>query len=141
MSEGNKAIARRFFEEGANERNLGIIDEIFTTTFVYHTSAYPEIRGPEELKAFFTEHFRPFPDAHYTIEEVVAEGDKVITRWTFAATHQGELMGAAPKGKAVEVQGISIFDITNGKISEVRTVWDALGLMQQAGVILLPEES
>ncbi len=129
--EENKAIVRRFFEEGLNQRNLDTIDEIFAADSVYHTTAYPDFLGPEGFKEFLTGHLAPFPDGHYTVEDTVAEGDQVATRWTFTATHQGEVMGIAPTGKQVTVIGISILRIVSGKIGVGWTEWDVPGLTQQ----------
>ena len=139
--EANKAIALSFFEELINQRNFAVADEIFATQSVYKTSAYPDIIGPEGFKGFLTEHLIPFPDAHYTIDDIVAEGDKVATRWTFNATHQDELMGIPPTGNQVTLTAISIFQIVDGKIEIAWTVWDALGMMQQVGAMPSDRES
>jgi len=139
--EANKAIAQSFFEELINQRNFAVADEIFATDSVYQTSAYPDILGPEGFKDFLTEHLIPFPDAHYTIDDIVAEGDKVATRWTFNATHQDELLGIPPTGNQVTLTAISIFQIVSGKIEIGWTVWDVLGMMQQVDAMPSDRES
>jgi predicted ester cyclase len=79
-----------------------------------------------------------FPDLHYAVEDQIAEGDKVVTRYTASGTHQGELMGVAPTGSRVEIRGISITRIKGGKIEEIWESYDALGMMQQLGVVAFP---
>ena len=130
-----KAIFRRVFEEVYNQGKLNVADEIYAADYVLHNPASPEIRGPEALKQFFAMYRAAFPDLHYTVEDLIAEGDKVVARWTATGTHQGELMGIPPTGKQVVVTGISIVRITGGKIVEDDSNHDALGMLQQLGVI------
>ena len=140
-TEENKALARRIFEEAGSQGNYAVIDEAIAPTFVYRTSALPESHGPAGFKEFFTEHRRTFPDIHYTLEEVVAEGEKVVVRWTATGTHQGDLMGIPPTGKPVKAPGITIFRFANGQIVDGGTVWDALALLQQLGVVPAPGQT
>lgn len=134
-TEHNKTLIRRLIEESWSKGNLAVIDETISPTFVYHTTGLPEFRGPDGFKAFVTQHRHAFPDIDYTIEEMVAEGDKVVARWTASGTHQGDMLGIAPTGKRATLPGISIFRITQGTIGEGVTNWDTLGLLQQLGVI------
>jgi steroid delta-isomerase-like uncharacterized protein len=139
-TQDNKVIARRIFEEVGSQGNFAVIDEAISPNFVYRTSAFPEFHGPGGFKEFFTEHRKTFPDLHYTVEDVVAEGDKVVARWTASGTHTGDMMGIAPTGKLVKAPGITIFRFAHGHIVEGRTVWDALALLQQLGVVPAPEQ-
>jgi steroid delta-isomerase-like uncharacterized protein len=139
-TEDNKVIAHRIFEEVGSQGNFAVIDEAISPNFVYRTSAFPEFHGPGGFKEFFTEHRKTFPDLHYTVEDVVAEGDKVVARWTASGTHTGDMMGIAPTGKLVKAPGITIFRFAHGHIVEGRTVWDALALLQQLGVVPAPEQ-
>ena len=82
-----------------------------------------------------------FPDMRITIEDQVAEGDKVVTRWTASGTHQGDLMGIDPTGRRATVTGITIDRISGGKVEETWTNFDAMGMMQQLGVIPSPEQA
>lgn len=136
-AEENKAIHRRAFEEIWNQGNLDVVDEIFATDFVFHDPVSPEVRGPKGFKQFVTIYRAAFPDIHFTIEDQIAEGDKVVARWTTLGTHQGELKGIPPTLKQVVVTGISILRITSGKIEEEWVNWDTLGMLQQLGVIPL----
>jgi len=140
-TEQNKAIARRIFEEVASQGNFAVIEEAISPNFVYRTSAFPEFHGPGGFKEFFTEHRKTFPDIHYTVEDVVAEADKVMVRWTASGTHKGDMMGIPPTGKQATVTGITLFRFVNRKIAEGLTTWDALGALQQLGVIPVPRQA
>ena len=133
--EENKAIASRGFEEVYNQGNLDLIDEIYAADYVGHIAGSPDIYGPEGLKQFVSMSRTAFPDVQLTIEDQIAEGDKVVTRWSSTGTHKGELMGIPLTGVQVTVTGIRISRITGGKILEDWTSWDTLGMLQQLGVI------
>jgi steroid delta-isomerase-like uncharacterized protein len=140
--EENKALLRRVFEEGWNVGNLDLFDETDSPEYVLHDPSAPEdVRGVEGAKQFASMYLRAFPDLRFTIEEQVAEGDKVVTRWTSSATHQGELMGIPATGNRTGVSGITISRISEGKLVEDWNNWDTLGLMRQLGVIPEPEQS
>ena len=136
-TEENKALARSSFEEILNNVNLAIIDEVFSPNYVLHTPAGP-VHGPEGFKQFVLMYRNAFPDARYTLEEMIAEGDKVVTRWTATGTHLGELMGIPPTGRRGTVTGISIGRYEGGKLVEEWLNFDALGMLQQIGVIPMP---
>jgi steroid delta-isomerase-like uncharacterized protein len=130
-AEENKAIARHADEELFNRGNLEVADELFAPNFVYHDPASGEDwHGPESVKQYATMLRAAFPDLHYLVEDQVAEGDKVVTRYTASGTHWGELMGIAPTGNRVVITGISIARIENGKIEEIWENYDTLGMMQ-----------
>jgi steroid delta-isomerase-like uncharacterized protein len=136
MSAENKAIARRLVEEAFNEGRLDVIDELAAPGVVSYDSALPEpLVGIDATKASIAAYRDAFPDLKLTVEEQIAEGDMVVTRWTARGTHQGELMGMAPTGKEATVTGITIDRLENGRIAESRTNWDSLGLMQQLGAV------
>ena len=94
-----------------------------------------DIHGSEEAKQFVSTFFEAFPDLNVTVEDEIAEGDKVVTSWTIRGTHQGELMGIAPTEKQIELKGITIHRIEEGKIAEEWERYDNLGMMQQLGVV------
>jgi len=124
----NKALLRRWIE-GVNKGNLALFDEVYGDC-VYYSPATGELKR-EALRQFMASLLAAFPDGRWTIEDQVAEGDKVVTRWSFTGTHQGELMGVAPTGKQVTTSGMVIDRIVEGKIVEEREEWDTLGMMQQ----------
>jgi steroid delta-isomerase-like uncharacterized protein len=133
--EENKAIFRRYVEEVGNEGNLALADDIFDRYHAHQSDGSVPERGPEDVKRFTGEFRSAFPDFHSDIEDMVAEGDKVATRWRMRGTHQGEFRGIAPTGKQVEVTGIGIFRFSAGKVVESWDNFDQLGMMQQLGVI------
>ena len=136
MSEQNKAIINRLYEEVWNKGNLEVIDEIQTTNYVDHGPSSTDItNGLEEFKQLVTMYRNSFPDLNFAVEEIFAIEDKVARRWTVTGTHQGELMGIPPTGKQVVVAGISISRINGGKIEETWDAWDTGDLLRQLGVI------
>ena len=141
MQEENKAIVRRYFEEILDGGNLDLVDEIFEPQYVLHDPSSPhEVRGVEGTKRFVGMFRSAFPDIAHSIEDQIAEGDKVVTRLRARATHTGDLMGIPPTGKGVTIEGTSIWRIADGKIGECWFNYDALGLMRQLGVVPKPEE-
>lgn len=133
----NKAIYARIVEEGFNKGNLSVTDELVAANHVNHND---NVHGPEEYKGFITLFRTAFPDLHMTILDQIAEGDKVVNRWTATGTHKGELMGIPPTGKQMEVTGTYTARIVGGKIVEEWGNWDGLGMMQQLGVLPAPGE-
>jgi steroid delta-isomerase-like uncharacterized protein len=136
--EENKTLSRRSFEEIWNQGNLAAIDALYATDQVSHGLGMDVPPGAAGLKQFVTLYRTAYPDTHFTIEDQIAEGDKVATRWTATGTHQGEFMGIAPTSKRVTVTGIAINRIAGGKIVETWNNFDALGQLQQLGVIPAP---
>ena len=139
MAEENKATSRRFYEELFTQGNLDTAEEIVTSDFVIHDPNIPqEPRGPEGLKQFVSMYRNAFPDLNFTIEDQIAEGEKVGTRWVAHGTHQGELIGIAPTGKRVTVRAFTLQRFSGGKIAEDWAHYDALGMMRQISAILEP---
>ena len=136
MSEHNKAVVRRLMEEVWNKGNLSIVNEFFTPSYEHHDSSTPDFgRGPESEKMRATLYRTAFPDVRLTIEDIIAEGDTVVARWSCRGTHKGDLRGIAPTGKQVNISGVTVARLANGKVAESYVNWDALGLMQQLGVV------
>ncbi len=131
--ESNKAVFRRYVEEVGNEGNLELADEIFDSYLAHQPDGSVLERGPEDVKRFTTEFREAFPDFHTTIEDQIAEGDRVVSRWRMRGTHRGQFRGIAPTGKRVEVRGIGIFRFSNGKVVESWDNLDELGMMRQLG--------
>ena len=136
MSEQNKAIVRRLFTELWNNGNLSVADEIFTPNYAHYDPSTPDFgRGPDSEKKRAALYRAAFPDLHLTVEDVIAEGETVMTRWSCRGTHKGDLNGIAPTGKQITISGMTVARVSNGKITEGFVNWDALGLMQQLGVV------
>jgi predicted ester cyclase len=139
-TEENKALARRAYDE-FNQRNLlAGYYELFVPNFVLHNASMT-IQGLEAYQRFISMYLTAFPDARLTLEDVIAEGDKVVTRQTFRGTHRGELMGIAPTGKLVSGTGMVITRIVNEKAVEQWANYDDLGLLQQLGVVPAPGQA
>jgi steroid delta-isomerase-like uncharacterized protein len=136
MSEENKALAHRSWE--LTNENPDLFDEVYAPDVVWHNPDQ-EVQGIEEGKRFIAMFQTAFPGMRGTVEDVIAEGDRVVTRWTMRGTHQGETEEfGPPTGRQVEGQGITIQRIEGGKIVEEWNSWDNLSLMQQLG--LAPEQ-
>jgi len=135
MSAANKTILRRFFEELFNTGDLSVADEIVAAGYINHNAVPGETPGREGLKQFVTYIRSAWGDLHFTIEDQIAEGDKVVTRWSASGVHTGEFAGIPPTGKGVNFMAINIHRVVDGQIQEGWLEWDALGMMQQLGVI------
>jgi serine phosphatase RsbU (regulator of sigma subunit) len=132
-AEENKAIFRRYAEEVGNQLNLEIVDEIFERYIAHQPDGSTLERGPEDVKRFHGEFHSAFPDFRISIEDQIAEGDKVVSHYTIRGTHQGEFRGMAPTGKEVELKGITIFRFSEeGKVVETWDSYDQLSLMRQS---------
>lgn len=139
MSQENKALVRRLIDEVWNQGKLAMTDELVAPNFATHDPGSPDFgRGPQAVKQGVSLYRNAFPDIRFTIEDMVAEGDKVVTRWTASGTHKGELSGIPPTGKKTTVTGVTISRFAGGKIVETWSNWDTLGLMQQLGVAPAP---
>ena len=135
MSEINKQLVRRLIEETVNKGNFGVVDELVSTDYLYREPTAGEKRGRAGYKELIAMYRNAFPDLKLTIDEQIAEGNTVVTRWTAQGTHRGELFGTAPTGKQVRVQGIIVSRISNGKLTEDNEVYDAFGMLRQIGVV------
>jgi predicted ester cyclase len=134
--EDNKAVARRYFEEFLTGGNLDAGDVLLTPDVTIHLTPSPgAVQGIEEFKQAIRQLRITFPDMSFIVEDEIAEGDRVVSRFTFRATHRGEYQGIPPTGRQVEVQGINLFYLTGGRIEEIWVELDHLGMMHQLGVI------
>lgn len=141
LAEANKAVARRWIEEIWNNGNLSVIDEIVAEDYIDHDPAAPGAPTDREgVKSGVTEFRRAFPDAHFAVDAMMAEGDRVVVPLTFTGTHQGEIHGAPATGKQVTWKGIFIYRIQNGKIAERWGQLDTLSFMIQLGAVPPPGE-
>jgi steroid delta-isomerase-like uncharacterized protein len=134
-TEQNKSIVRRWIEDGWNRGNLAVVDQLYTVTFVQHESSPAQVTSREALKQYVAAYLTAFPDLQFTIEDLIAEEDRVVWRFNSTGTHQGPLMGIPATGRRGQVPGMVIFRLENSRIAEAWLQLDALGLMQQLGVI------
>lgn len=136
-AEENKALARRLFEEAFSQGKVEVVDEVLDPDFVCYdpNSEAGEVRGAQTIKAEI-EYFRnALPDLIYTIEDQIAEGDKVVTRYTVSGTHQGEFFGVGPSGERIVMTGMSIDRFEGGKMVEEWPEYDLLGVMRLLGAV------
>jgi steroid delta-isomerase-like uncharacterized protein len=138
--EQDKAVVYRYFEEIWNKGNLGVIEEVVAPAVMGHVAG-KLVQGRDMLKQRVALGRSVYQDLSFTIEDEIAEGDKVVVRWTHQGRHSGEFMGAAPTGKMVTVTGINIFRLAGGKIEEVWVNSDDLGELQQLGLVPMPQEA
>jgi len=136
MSEANKNVVRRLFEEVWNNGYLHVADELFAPNYIHHDASTPDVgRGPDSEKKRVTLYRTAFPDLRLTIEDSIAEGETVVARWTCRGAHRSDLNGIAPTGKQFAITGVSVMRFAGGKMVEGYVNWDALGLTQQLGVV------
>jgi steroid delta-isomerase-like uncharacterized protein len=139
-TESNKALVRRFFE-AFNAGDLDAAVAVFAPNAVVHNSGAPDplnLEGFGQLAGVF---LAAFPGGQHSIDDIVVEGDKVVTRITYRGAHTGDLMGMPPTGKHVAVSAMTIDKIANGKIVETWRLFDQMSMMQQLGVIPAPEQA
>jgi len=135
--EQNKMLVQRFFAEVCNGRKLEVAEELFSNDHIYHDPSSPGIGpGPEGIKQLIGTYQTSFGDAAWNVQKMMDAGqDTVVTLWVGSGTHTGALLGIAPTGKTVSVPGVWIHRIADGKIVESWNAWDALGMLQQLGVV------
>ena len=131
----NSKVINYFIEEVINNKNLDAANEIVSEDFIEHIPFPRQEQGREGLKFVLASMFTGFPDMHWTVDEQVSEGEKVVTRFTWTGTHQGDFMGIPATNKSVEVWGVVIDVVKNGWFSESRIIMDTVGLLTQLGVM------
>ncbi len=136
----NKAVIRRGFEEGMNQRKLQVFDETLAPTYVNHDLPTPS-PGADGFKQVISMFLTGFPDLQVTLEDALAEGDKVATRGVLRGTHHGDFMGIPATGKPVPVQYIDIWRVEHGQAVENWVQMDMLGMLQQLGVMPAPGQA
>ena len=133
-AEENKAVVRRLLDGASLEGYASVVGELIAPDFIAYAPPFPDIEGPEGFKQFLAGTFTAYPDGRFTIEDMLAEGNKVAVRLTLNGTHEGVTRtGIAPTGKRVAVTGIEVYYLDGGKIVETWMNFDFLGLMQQMG--------
>jgi len=132
--EENKAVVSRFVDEFWNKGNTAVADELMTADATIFLPGSGQV-SKESFKAFVTTIRFAFPDWHSTLEELIAEDDRVCERWTGRGTHQGAFQGIAPTGRQVTVPGFVFYRVISGKIAEFRGLFDGLSMLHQLGAI------
>ena len=135
MSETNKTLVHRIAEEVWNERRYDRFDKFFAVDFVNNDPCAPEVKNLEQLKQWVVGIHKGFSDHHVTIEDMIAEGDNVVKVWSTKGTHDGDLMGIPPTNKQINLSGITIYRIVDGKAKECVWAYDNYSFLVQVGVI------
>ena len=138
-AEDNKTIVRRVYDEAINNGNFIVVNESFTDDYIYRSPGSPEFHGPDGFKQLVTTYRTAFPDLHIQLDELIVEGDTVVSRYTACGTQLGELMGVPPTGKYVTGTGVVISHFRGGKAADEWELIDIFGVMQQLAVIPMPE--
>ena len=143
-TEENKALVRRAIEEVWNQGNVALADELYAPNIRFQNPGAADVRTLEDFKRLVTALRSPFPDGHMTIEDMIAEGDQVVSRYTFRGTNTADFVAPMPlpaTGKQVTMTGIAIARLAGGKVVEVLDMGDNLGLLQQLGVVPAPGQA
>ena len=142
MSSDNKAIVLRLYEEVWNNRKLQLAGEIISPSHALHGPNFSgSAIGPEAYGRQIALFLAGFPDLHFSVEDTVVENEKVVACWNISGTHKGEFMGVPATGKNISIDGMTIHHIAAGKIMDSYSNWDALGVMQQFGVVTIPGQT
>ena len=134
-AEDNKEIERRIIEEVFNQGRLEIIPELMSPEYIYHGPGGMELKGPEGFAQLVTMFRSAFPDINLKIEDLLADGDKVVVRFTGSGTHRGELMGIPASGKPLATSGVVVACVEDGKCVEAWETFDRLDMFQQLGAV------
>lgn len=137
MSDKNQAVVRRAIDELWNKGNLNIVDELFTPDHL-NDDPVNNVRGGDGLREVVKKYRAAFPDCRLEIDEIFSAGDNVVVRWHYSGTHKNTFEGIPPTGRRATGPGLSIHRFAGDRIKESHTVWDALGMMQQLGLVTLP---
>ena len=137
MSEGHETVMRRFAEEIVSNGNFSVLDELVHPNYVFRSPGQ-EVHGLEGLRGVIDGFRTAFPDLKMTVDDLVVAGEKAVVSFTLTGTHEGDLMGIAATGKAIEVSGMVLSRLEDGRIVEEWEVLDQLTMLQQLGVVSLP---
>jgi steroid delta-isomerase-like uncharacterized protein len=136
MATDNKVLDRRILEDVWNGRHVEVLDELLAPDFTFHDPQSPfPVKGAEAYKQFVRYYLGAFPDLHFTIEHQISDGESVMTRWSCTGTHKGDLRDIPATGRPIALTGITCARISGGRFVEGWSNWDALGMLQQLGVI------
>jgi steroid delta-isomerase-like uncharacterized protein len=127
----NKELVRRFYREVFGDWNMALVDEVVSPRFVSHDWPEGGPTGPQAFRNFYAAIRSAVPDARYEVEDLIAEGDRVVVRWSMRGTHEGGFRGIAPTGRPIVLKGIAIYRVKGGKLMERWVVSDLYGLLEE----------
>ena len=133
-ADDHKTVIRRWVEAW-NAQDLDAAEELLAAEFVRHDANLPEVVGPQAERQYIADTLTAFPDLHFEIEQLIADGDLVAARYLVQGTHQGEFLGIPGTGRPVSIQGVESYRLAGGKLAQQWVVMDALGLLQQLGAV------
>lgn len=132
--EDNKQVVSRIWDEIWNLGKLEVCEEVFSDDYFGHLPMM-DVHGPEQFRQLVRAYRNAYPDVHLTVEDIFGMGDRMAVRWVSRGTHLGEMMGIPPSGGKIEIMGISLFRVENGKVAEEWEGFDTLKMMQQIGAL------
>ena len=141
MSDEARALFQRYFDDGTNGGDLGVVDEVFAEDYVHFDPANPDPRGVvgrDGVREHITTLRGAFPDIEFHVEDMISEDDKIVVRWNATLTHTGDYFGIPPTGKPATITGMNTWHLANGKAVRGWVNRDDLGLLQQLGIIPTP---
>ena len=127
----NAVLVQRWLHEGWNQGSPDVVDQLISESWIGHDPARPGLSSRDELKQNIRSIRAAFPDLHFTIEDVLVDGNRVALRWSSLGTHQAEFLGRHPTGHKVASGGIDIYRIEDGRIAETWSYWDVIGVLRQ----------
>jgi predicted ester cyclase len=131
IAAANKGVVRRFYKEVFVHWNLALVDQVVSPQFTSHDWPEGSPTGPQTFRDFYSAIRSALPDARYEVDDLIAEGDKVVVRWRLLGTHKGDFRGIAPTGRAIALKGIAIYRVQGGKLMERWVVSDLHGLLEE----------
>jgi predicted ester cyclase len=131
IAAANKRLVRRFYREVYGDWNMALVPEVVSPRFTSHDWPEGGPTGPQGFELFYSAIRAALPDARYEVDDLIAEGDKVVVRWRLLGTHQGDFRGIAPSGQKIELKGIAIYRVDNGKLMERWVVTDLYGVLEE----------
>jgi predicted ester cyclase len=133
IAAANKALVRRFYREVYVDWSMALVDEVVSPRFTSHDWQDDGARGPLAFRDYYAAIRSAVPDARYEVDDLIAEGDKVVVRWRLLGTHEGDFGGIAATGRAIALKGIAIYRVDSGMLMERWVVSDLHGLLEEIG--------
>ena len=133
IAAANKTLVRRFYKEVYVDWNMALVDEVVSPRFTSHDWPEDGPSGPLAFRDYYAAIRAAVPDARYEVDDLIAEGDRVVVRWRLLGTHEGDFGGIAPTGKAIALKGIAIYRLDSGMLMERWVVSDLHGLLEEIG--------
>jgi len=135
LAMANKELLRRFYKRVYVDWDMSLVDAVVAPRFISHDWPNGGPTGPRAFRQYYDAIRSAVPDARYEVDDLIAEGDRVVVRWRLLGTHEGSFQGIAPTGRAIELKGIAIYRVDGGKLMERWVVSDLHGLLEDIGAV------